>query len=690
MLDTAVILAGGLGERLRPLTDQTPKPLLLIKNKPIVEHVIENLKNHGVKNIILSIGYKADRIKEHFGDGSKLGVNISYCVEDEPLGTGGAIKLATTGINQPVFVVWGDNLMDVNYKNLYETYLRNKTPVTMVLTPREDVENFGVAKLENEKVISFTEKPKREEAPSNLINAGAIVLEPDKLTILPEGKSSIEYDFYEKLAPGEITAYVHRGQWFPTDTLEKYQHACEEFRHLLLANQKIFKAYDIRGEWNKDWNGEFVYRIGKAIAHQLRPKTVAIGYDMRSSSPEIFEQLCKSLTEQGINVKNLGLCGTELTYFTNIFLPEIDVSIMITASHNPGKDNGIKITTNRGICLGINSGLDKIRDFALSDKKLLKTEQEGEVEKLNVWSEYKEKVINLSKIKLEEIPKFKIVIDAGNGVGGYMFDKVLGTSSQEVVRLCWDPDGNFPNHLADPFQEKNTEMLKKKVIEEQADFGIAFDGDGDRLFFIDNKGKYIPGYYFAALITDYILSQTENPEKETIAHDPRYYWATKDVIKKWRGSPVKSKVGHTLIKRKMREENSIACFECSGHTFYREMNFVESSMLTTLLVLKLISEKGNLSELIKLYFEQYPISGEINFIVENSVEILQKLEEIYSHGEVSKLDGIGIDFTNWRFNVRASNTQPLLRLNVEAKTKELVNEKVEELKEIIGGDIADH
>lgn len=225
----AIILAGGLGTRLRPLTNEKPKPLLPVKGRPIVEHAILNLKKHGVDEIVLSIGYKADLIKEYFGDGSKWGVKIEYVVEDQPLGTGGAIKTAAKGLVDPVLVVWGDNLTDVDYGKLSEAFSKHDNTLTMVLTPRQDVENFGVAKLDGEKVMSFVEKPKPEEAPSNFINAGAIILNPLKLSILPEGVSSIEYDFYEKLSPGEITAYIHDGQWYPTDTLEKYKHADENF-----------------------------------------------------------------------------------------------------------------------------------------------------------------------------------------------------------------------------------------------------------------------------------------------------------------------------------------------------------------------------------------------------------------------------------------------------------------------------
>ena len=232
MIDTAIILAGGLGTRLKPLTDETPKPLLPIKGKPIVQHLIDNFKKYGVNKIILSIGYKSEQITEYFGDGSRFGVKMAYSIEKEPSGTGGAVKLAAQGLTSPFFLAWGDNLADFDYHALYKAYLRDAPQVTMALTPREDVENFGVAKLEDNKIVTFIEKPKREEAPSNLINAGAFVIDPECLKIIPERKgSSMEHDCFEKLAHlGEISAHIHKGQWFPTDTLEKYQTANEKYQ----------------------------------------------------------------------------------------------------------------------------------------------------------------------------------------------------------------------------------------------------------------------------------------------------------------------------------------------------------------------------------------------------------------------------------------------------------------------------
>jgi phosphomannomutase len=734
MIDTAVIIAGGKGTRLRPLTLTTPKPLVQIKGIPIIEHTINQLKLHGVKKVVLSIGYLANKIIDYFGDGSNFGVNIRYVIEDTPLGTGGATKQASDELAGPFFLIWGDNLMDINYSELANTYNKHKdeAQVIMTLTPRDDVDQFGVAKLVGEKIEFFVEKPKPEDAPSNLINAGAFVLHPKALEILPEGKSNIERQCFEILASeGKISSYKHTGQWFATDNFERYNDANTNFipidiktdskEHLgeqerieneqeknnfedevqvqeqiteLIANPKIFKAYDIRGEWNKDWNEAFAYKIGKALAKHFKPKTVVIGRDMRTSSDIIFDQIAKALTEQGVNVKDLGLCATELTYYANSFIEGVDLALMITASHNPAKDNGIKITANKGISVGLDSGLSQVRDFAISEDitDLPHTEIKGTIEKIDLWPWYKKFVF--SKADINNLSKLKIVVDAGNGMGGYMFDKVLGEKLDElgceIVRMYWKPDGTFPNHPADPSREDNTVDLQNKVVEVGADIGIAYDGDGDRIFITDNKGRYVHGYYFVALMTDYLLGKNPNASQETVIHDPRYYWATRNVINKHGANAVMSKVGHTLIKKDMRKHNSPFSMECSGHTFFRETNFSESSMLGTLIVLQIIKEKGQLSNILDPYFENHPISGENNFLVDDTNAIMAEIEEKYGHGQVSKLDGVGIEFPEWRFIVRTSNTQPLLRLNIEAKSQTIVDEKMTELMGIIGGEKANH
>ncbi len=246
MIDTAIILAGGLGTRLRPLTDETPKPLLNVHGKPIIEHTINNLKKHGVNNIILSIGYRADKIQDYFGDGSRLGVNVSYCIENEPLGTGGAIKEASKNLTKPFIALNGDNLSDFDFTELIKTHQENATPITLTLFPVEDVTQYGIADLDGNKISGFIEKPSVEQAPSNLNNAGGYVIDPNALTILPEGKSSIERDCFEKLArQGQMGAYVHQGQWFPTDTLKKFTDACRKFRSDINFSKKKVLICDV-------------------------------------------------------------------------------------------------------------------------------------------------------------------------------------------------------------------------------------------------------------------------------------------------------------------------------------------------------------------------------------------------------------------------------------------------------------
>lgn len=307
VITKALILAGGLGTRLRPLTDKTPKPLLPIKGKPILQQAIEHLKQQGVTNIILSIGFEAEQIQSYCGDGSSWGVHLTYSLETEPLGTGGAIKQALQGITEPVLVVWGDNLMDINYKELYQAYLHQHSPVTMTLTPREDVENFGVAELRGNKVIRFVEKPARENAPSTLINAGAIILEPSCLALLPAGKSSIEYDLYEKLKPGEITAYIHQGQWFPTDTLEKYSLACLEFIPLIDLSSKRIIVADV-----DQTICEPAQVVERHLAEQIT-KLTARGYSFAFISGTNLEELQRMISARLEREHHL-LASTGATY----------------------------------------------------------------------------------------------------------------------------------------------------------------------------------------------------------------------------------------------------------------------------------------------------------------------------------------------------------------------------------------
>ena len=318
MIDTAIILAGGLGTRLQPLTDETPKPLLSMLGKPIVQHIMENLAKYGIKKVILSIGYKAKHIQNYFGDGSQYGISLAYSLEQEPLGTGGAIKQAAKQLTTPFFLVWGDNLMDINYQDLYQTYLHTRKNVTMTITPREDVEHFGVAKVEQNIITSFVEKPSREQAPSNLINAGAFIIDPSCLSLLPEGKSSIEKDCFEKFAPAnEIAAYIHHGQWFPTDTLEKYQIACLNFKPDFNLHEKKVIIADV-----DETICESCQQISEEMAEQIN-KMIKQGYTFAFISGTPKEELLRMVSSRLTETHHLlAALGTNYVHIENNLLQE--------------------------------------------------------------------------------------------------------------------------------------------------------------------------------------------------------------------------------------------------------------------------------------------------------------------------------------------------------------------------------
>ena len=289
-----------------------------MKGNPILYHVVQNMKKSGVSKIILSLSYKHEKVKDFFENGAKFGVRISYSIEQEPLGTGGAVKKAVKNLQGPVFVVWGDNLMDLDYKKLYETYQKHKSPVTMVFTPREDMEHFGVAKLEGAKVISFVEKPKREEAPSNMVNAGAIVLSQEGMKMLPEGKSSLEYDFYEKLKPGQIMAHVHNGQWFPTDKPETYRKACEKYKQPINVKEKKYIIADVDGTIVESCQ-VITPHMTEAI-HKLIKNGKEVVFISGASVKELQRMISSRLK---LNHSLLGNTGTQYTVVENGVVNEI-------------------------------------------------------------------------------------------------------------------------------------------------------------------------------------------------------------------------------------------------------------------------------------------------------------------------------------------------------------------------------
>ena len=443
--------------------------------------------------------------------------------------------------------------------------------------------------------------------------------------------------------------------------------------------EKIFKAYDIRGLYPQDLNGQDAYQIGLAIVQHTDAKTIVIGADMRTSSPEICDGLMRGITEQGADIINIGLVSTPMLYFASWKL-EVDGGVMITASHNTAEWNGLKLCKKNAVPIGEGDGMEEIRDLALGGK-FTQSEIIGTIENNETLkSEYFEYISSFFK---KGLGKKKIVIDFANSVGALdknIFEKF--SDDIEPVYLFEELDGTFPNHEANPLKLETLKALQEKVLAENADLGISYDGDADRVGFVDEKGEIVPMDYMIALLAEETLKKYPGG---TVLMDLRSSNAVKEVIEEAGGKVHRCRVGHSLIKGQMRKDDAIFAGELSGHYFFEENSKAEMTTLAVITLLNLMNETGKkmseLTENLKRYFH----SGEINSDVEDKIGMMNKLKEIYSEGTIDELDGVRIDFADWWFNVRASNTEPKLRLNLEAKTKELMEQKRDELLAIIRG-----
>jgi phosphomannomutase len=449
-------------------------------------------------------------------------------------------------------------------------------------------------------------------------------------------------------------------------------------------NTDIFHAYDIRGIYPDELNEEAAYKIGLAFVKFLRKKTkkkklnIVIGRDGRLSSPKLYKNLTQGIICAGANVINIGLSTTPMFYWT-VGYYKFDGGINITASHNPPEYNGFKLVREKAIKIGENSGMKEIKNLA---KKIDFSEfskiKKGGTKKKNILPEYIKD--NLTLTNLKKIKKLKIVIDTANSVSGIVISKIFKKTKCQIHHIFSELDGNFPNHSPNPLKKENLKSLCAEVKKRKADLGIAFDGDGDRIFFIDQNGKVIEAHFITALLAELILEK--NP-KEKILFDIRTSNIVPEIIKSNGGKPVVYRIGHALISNKMIKDKIFFGGELSGHYFLKKHYYCESPFFVMFKILEKISETGkNISELIKPY-QKYFHSGEINFKIKDKEKILKVLEKKYKKGKISKLDGLRIDFKDWWFLVRASNTEPVLRLVLEAKTKEKMEEKVKELKKII-------
>ena len=437
-----------------------------------------------------------------------------------------------------------------------------------------------------------------------------------------------------------------------------------------------FKAYDIRGQLPHEINPEIAYRVGNATAEYLSAKKMILGRDIRASSKELSESMASGLMDAGVDVIDIGECGTENVYYATGELKSCG-GVMVTASHNPSDYNGFKIVSENAKPISSETGLLDIQKIAESDKRLI-SESRGNHEQRDLNQSYVKKV--LSFIDHDSLSKLKVVMNPGNGGAGVYAEYISKNMPIEIIKLNFDPDSSFPNGIPNPMIEENRASTSQAVIDNKADLGIAWDGDFDRCFFFDEKGNFIEGYYLVGLLAKSFLIKNRN---ERVIYDPRLTWNTIDVVERYGGDAIQCQSGHSFIKKSMRDNDAVYGGEMSAHHYFRDFYYCDSGMIPWLLILEMISEeKMPLSQMIQKYRKRYPVSGEINLKVNNTKTIIDSIKEYYLDDAlgVDETDGVGMEFEKWRFNLRASNTEPLIRLNVESYNNEsLMNEKTREL-----------
>jgi phosphomannomutase len=439
----------------------------------------------------------------------------------------------------------------------------------------------------------------------------------------------------------------------------------------------VFKAYDIRGVYPAELDEAGAYAIGRAYVEQFEPASVAVGHDMRLSSPAMAEAVREGAAEAGAEVLDLGLVGTEMVYFAVGDLG-LDGGIAVTASHNPKQYTGMKIVRAGAMPVGGDSGLGEIRERALRAE--WRTAARGSIRPEDVWPRFVERV--LSFVDVEALRPLRIVADAANGMAGTMLPPLLERLPMlDVVRCYFEPDGSFPNHEPNPLLPENREFIVRRTREEHADFGVAFDGDADRCFFVDDRGDFVPGDFTTALFAEAILEKEPGGK---VIYDVRASWAVPEAIARAGGVPLLNRVGHAFIKQRMRADQAVFGGEVSAHYYFRDFSQADSGTVPFLLMCELVSRRGSLSRTLAPLRARYFITGEINTPVRDVPGKLRELEERFGpEGRVSHLDGLSVETDEWHFNVRPSNTEPLLRLNLEARSQELMERKRDEVLSVV-------
>jgi len=443
-----------------------------------------------------------------------------------------------------------------------------------------------------------------------------------------------------------------------------------------------FKAYDVRGQIPNQLNADICYRIGNATAEFLGARTVVVGRDMRLSSDEFADAVSRGLSDAGVEVLDIGLCGTEMVYFATSFL-NADGGIMVTASHNPADYNGLKFVREDARPISADTGLADIRRLAEGDERKIAADP-GNVEHPNIFDDYIRHM--LSYVETGSLKPLKLVVNAGNGCAGIAIVGLEEHLPFEFIKLHLEPDGTFPNGIPNPLLPENRAATIEAVRAHNADMGIAWDGDFDRCFLFDEKGGCIEGYYIVGLLAESILRHQSGGK---IIHDPRLTWNTLDMVEQAGGIAVQSKSGHSFIKEKMREVDGVYGGEMSAHHYFRDFSYADSGMIPWLLVAELICQSGKpLSELVGERQAMYPTSGEINRTVDDAKATLKALHDRYSDEAlaIDDIDGYSFEFPEWRFNIRMSNTEPVVRLNLETRGDQaLMEAKTREVLEVMDG-----
>jgi phosphomannomutase len=448
----------------------------------------------------------------------------------------------------------------------------------------------------------------------------------------------------------------------------------------MALDPRVFKAYDVRGVYPSELDEAGAYTIGRAYVDQFEPRKIAVGRDMRLSSPSMAEAVIRGASAGGSEVLDIGLVGTEMLYFAVGELG-LDGGVAVTASHNPKEFTGMKIVRRGALPVGGDSGLFDIRDRALAIQDTSGPDP-GMAEKVDIYPAFVERV--LSFVDVGAMRPLRVVIDAANGMAGAMLPPVLEHLPIEAVRCFFEPDGSFPNHEPNPLLPENREFIVGKVVDEEADLGIAFDGDADRCFFVDDTGEFAPGDFVTALLAEAMLEKEPGAK---IIYDVRASWAVPETVRRAGGVPLVNRVGHAFIKHRMRREEAAFAGEVSGHYYFRDFSQADSGTIPALLMLELVSKRTEpLSEILRPFRERYFLTGELNTPVPDIALKLQEVKERFgSEGEVSHLDGVSITAPDWHMNVRPSNTESLLRLNLEALDRGLMERKRDEVLAVIRG-----